>query len=306
MNETQLLDNTLELLGTEGPDAACQYLERYQEGVVTDNRSQIENFRYCLAAVCGEKERSLHILENAIRNQGFWYRPQVFEDEDLKSLWDDPLFRQLKDLSEERYRAVLANSVPVCTWREKNADKLLLSLHGNQENLHYAERQWEFLEEFGVQVEYFQSGEPDSSKIFRWEADGPGAAQLARAASRIPCRAYRETIFAGFSAGCNVIARAIAEEDLRCGSLVFIAPWLPSFDSGGFGALCEKLTGTDVLVVCGEKDDDCMPGAIRLKEEINGRNGICRLVSVPGLGHGFPSNFREIILGWLAGKSGKE
>ena len=124
-------------------------------------------------------------MYSAIIEKGYWYRPEVFDDEDLQSLWEDPEFNQLKELSCRRYQETLSNSAPVCTWNKKTADTILLALHGNQETMDNAKKQWEFVRCAEIQVEYFQSGEPDSYGIYRWETDGPGAMQLSQTLKNI-------------------------------------------------------------------------------------------------------------------------
>lgn len=299
ITESQLLDHTLELLENQGAEIARDYLESHHQGVRSTNRVQIENFRYCLAAVCGEKDTALHILHDAIMEEGYWYRPEVFEDEDLKSLWEEPVFIQLRELSSIRYQKVLDESVPVCTWKEKEGDTILLALHGNQETLEDAKKQWEFMNSTETQVEYFQSGEPDSYGIYRWEADGPGAQQLSGTLNKMEWETYHDQILTGFSAGCNVIARGISEETVHCSKMIFVAPWLPSFDTIGYDSLCEPLKDTKVLIVCGEQDNDCLSSATELAHILKIHGIASTLNVIPQLGHGFPDNFAEIVQQWL-------
>lgn len=294
--EKQLLNHTLELLEREGPLQARAYLESLQQDAVSRNRVQIENFRYCLAACCGDKDEALAILRHAIIDEGFWYRPEVFDDGDLESLWNDPEFLRLKKLSEKRYTEAVRLAGPVCTWKKKTSDKILLALHGNQQTFEDAKEQWDSIRSAGIQAEYLQSGELDSFGIYRWEPDGPGVMHLLQMLKDIGWDSYQERILAGFSAGCNVIARAAAEGNVSCNQAILVAPWIPYFEENGYRSLGVAFRDIRVTVLCGEQDSDCLPGATELVKELKQQGVDCTFMRIPGLGHDFPGNFPEILL----------
>lgn len=301
MTEKDLLEETLALYTQQGAAEARAFLEAKQPLVAARNRVQIENFRYCLAAVCGEKETALELLHNAIVGQGLWYRPAVFEDEDLRSLWEEPAFQSLQALSTQRYEAALDSTRPICTWEKKSAERLLLALHGNQQSLENAREAWSFAACERLQVDYFQSGEPDCYGLFRWEPEGPGPQQLADLLPQIGWGAYSERILGGFSAGCNVIARAVLEKKVPCDKIIWMGPWLPSFGEGRMEALCAPLQDTQVLIVVGTEDKGCLPWAEQAYQALKAGGVKCSLQLIPGLRHEFPENFGELASGWLKG-----
>lgn len=299
MNETQLLNRTLDLIDDEGTYNAYNYLvtNKYLLDAIS---SQVYNFLYCLAATSNKKEEALDWLEEAIITKKMWYRREVFEDEDLDGIREDIRFESCYKLSEERYMEALKDAKSVCTWSKKRSDGLILSLHGNQQNNEINKLSWNDLDGEEYQVEYLQSKELDSYQLFRWEDDGTGSNQLIETIVSIEWNNYKRKILGGFSAGCNVILRAIRDTEISCNKIIMQSPWIPAVDDN-LNDLVDELKKKDIeiLIICGEEDEDCLPQCKKLEAKAIESDIDIKVLYIEGLGHDYPENFSEIVLDFI-------
>ena len=281
MKETQLLDETLEILGKHGASEAYAY--------ILNNKGQLEsgqiyNFLYCLAGMNGEKDAALAWLREAVVDKGYWYRPTVLEDDDLALIRDEAAFLECKQISDGRYYEALKTAATLCTWGEIKGGKLALVLHGNQQNIHSDEGYWKFLGSEGYQVEYVQSKIIDSHGLFRWEDDGE--TQLDGVVVALPWDAYESRILCGFSAGCNEILKTLLSTNVKCEQIILHSPWIPIIDDN-LDDLLAALDGVNIKIICGENDGDCLPHAKKFAEAATKRGLNCKLDIMAGLGHSY-------------------
>ncbi len=180
MKEEQLINHTLNLLEDDDTRKAYEYLVENHDkvGAIT---GQTYNFLYCLAATSGKKDEAIAWMKEAILDKEMWYRPVVFEDEDLDSIRDHAMFKTCVSKSLERYELALEAAKSVLTWEDKTHDNLMLVLHGNQQNISICRQVWDKVETKSYQIEYLQSEELDSYDLYRWEEDGNGPSQLMKA-----------------------------------------------------------------------------------------------------------------------------
>lgn len=295
MKENQLLNNTLEVLDKKGVENAYDYIVKKREEFDMSS-SQIYNYMYCLAAVCGKIEEALLWMEEAIIKKGYWYRPDVFEDSDLDSIRDDKRYDVCRLVSEKRYLEAEKKAKTVCTWEKVSSKQILLAVHGNQENIQMCKENWDYLKEQGYQVEYIQSREVDSYQLYRWDDDGDGDEQLEKVISSIDWNIYKNHVLCGFSAGCNVILKGLAKYSFICESIILQSPWIPVINQNLNEILTTlKKRQINVLVICGESDEDCRSlTEIFVKKAIDYGVKI-KEVWIKGLSHEFPDNFEEIV-----------
>jgi len=260
MDENKLLNVTMEILDNQGAELAYSYLIQNQNSVTVSSRSQIYNFLYCLAAASGKKEEAFSWLEEAIVTKGYWYRPEVFNDSDLVTLIGEERFEHYKSISEERYLAAEKTAKTVCTWMSNISDKILLALHGNQQNIQISKTYWEFMKKSGYQVEYIQSCELDSYQLYRWEDNGTGDCQLNKVCNKIGWNNYGTRILCGFSSGCNVILKALSKNEIVCDYIILQSPWIPAvYEELDDILISLKKNNIKILMICGDCDEDCAP-----------------------------------------------
>lgn len=294
MQEGRVLQKSLMLLGTSGPEAAYQLIKSWK----TKNgggSAQVYNYLYCLAALCNLKEEALSWLEEAIDEKGYWYRTEVFDDKDLDNIRDNKRFEASRQISERRYHSALLEADTICSWQKKSKDCLVVVIHGNQQNIGMAQMHWGFLEKFNAQVEYIQSKELDSAGLYRWEDEGIGHIQLADTLNRIGWSTYKEKWLAGYSAGCNVLLRSIVEDEVCCDKIFLQSPWMPMIDDD-LDLLCVKLKeqGTEVYIIVGKDDDTCCPLVKLLVEGLKAYKVKMKVQWVLG-GHNYPEDFEKRV-----------
>jgi hypothetical protein len=303
MKEERLLNKTLELINEKNTNDAYNFLVANKNTLDTIS-SQVYNFLYCLAATCGKKEESIVWLEEAVLTKGLWFRPEVFQDEDLDTVREKFRFKNCYRKSEERYLKALRKTKTICTWTKKTNSRLILSLHGNQQNNEISKEHWDFLQNENYQVEYIQSKELDSSELYRWEDDGTGPKQLSDTLKLIDWDSYDNKILCGFSSGCNTILRSIRDRGVFCNKIILQSPWIPVIEKES-DLLFKKLkkNGTKVFLICGEADKDCFI-LNKLFEAKALKVGLdCEIHFIEGLGHEYPENFKKLIRGFILFKN---
>jgi len=295
MNENKIINETLALMDKLGTDDAYRYLLE-NKGQVEKIGGQYYNFLYCLAALCNKTNEALDHMEEAIIEKGLWYRTAVFEDEDLDSIRQEERFVKCFEISEECFSHAKENVKTISTWAGKNSDKLVVALHGNQQNIHDSKSTWSFLEGQGYQVVYIQSSEIDSCDLFRWEDDGNGPEQLEGALSQMMLNTYAEKVLCGFSAGCNTILRALLCSNIKWTHIILQSPWIPIVESE-LEALIRKLKALEVIVtiICGNEDEDCLPLSKKLFESLKNSGVRVNKAWITGLAHDLPDNFEVIV-----------
>ncbi len=292
--EEELLESTLNLIDEAGVHAAYTYLE--QKGKERQHWSANGyNVLYCLATADGEKEKALDWLSKAIEKNDYWYRPEVFEDEDLESLFGDPRFESLKQVSKQRYDAYKKTADYVCKTQDKGNDRLLMVLHGNQQNNEDSKKQWSTLNE-PLNIAYLQSKVPDVTDFFRWEEDGEVAKELAKQFHGTDDHQYNKRYLGGFSAGCQVILRALVEEQLEVDGIILVAPWIPIIDEA-LEALVTYIKdhSIPIAIYWGELDTDCRGRAKELYKACESVGVRVQGGSIAHTGHAYPRPFNDAI-----------
>ncbi len=285
--ENDILEETLSL-AEEGYAAAYRFLLEKYERQPDDFGPQALYFLACLAGGDGHGSLALKWLDKSIRENGWWYRPEVLEDDDLASLSDNPAFRALKALSDGRYAQAASASKAVFSWEGKTTDKLFLAVHGNTQNAQLAREDWRPLLGSDWQLETIQSAEPDGYGTYRWSYDMTSYLPVAEAIEKVQDAGYEKLVCGGFSAGCDMLLRAIALSPARCDALVLQSPWIPMLEAHGedlIQALRRK--NIHVKIRCGSEDGDCLPMAEQLHELLQKAGIPVELVIQPGNRHQF-------------------
>jgi hypothetical protein len=295
MNESQLLNETLERISHEGTHEAYTFLVDHLDRL-EDKSSQVYNFLYCLAATSDKPNEALDWMAEAIETKGLWYRPEVFEDEDLDSIREHARFTKYLKLSQARFEEEKNHVKPIFTWQNKTSDNLITVLHGNQQNNNISESYWSKLNLPNYQIAYLQSEEIDSYQLYRWEDEGSGPLQLQRALESIPWDTYDQRVLSGFSAGCNTILRGLSKAAITCDKIILQSPWMPCIDTD-LEDIMRHLTAseTEILLICGDRDEDCMPQCLRFEAKAKAYGLKIDVHYIDGLGHDYPDNFEEIV-----------
>lgn len=288
--ENDLLEETLSI-AENGYAAAYQFLLEEYEKNPENYGPQTLYFLACLAGGDNLPEKALEWLTVAILEKGWWYRPEVLEDDDLASLKNNFAFISLKSVSDNRYADAASRAKAVFTWERKNADKLFLAVHGNTQNGQIARDDWEPIlrDNAQWQLETIQSAEPDGYGTYRWSYDMVSYVPVAKAIEKVQNEGYQKIVCGGFSAGCDMLLRAIIFTPARCDMLILQSPWIPILKDHAEDLVnAAKQKNIELKIFCGACDEDCLPMAKQLYE-ITNREGIHVEFAVQeGSRHQFP------------------
>ena len=237
------------------------------------------------------QDAALGWLRTAIEKNGWWYRPEVLVDDDLAQLEGSPEFLALKARSDARYQEAVSAAKSVFSWNGKTADYLFLAVHGNTQNAQTARADWApiLAGDDHWQLETIQSAEPDGYGTFRWSYDDTSFLPVANALDAMQGEGYDKIACGGFSAGCDMLLRAIAFTSARCDLLILQSPWLPVLQEHK-EAILQALRQKDIAlrIFCGADDEDCLPLAQALSAAANQAGLDAALTVQENCRHQFP------------------
>ena len=268
LKENNILEKTLEI-AEKGYGEAYQFLKEVYEKDPEAYGPQTFYFLACLAGGAERTEEALGWLKKSIVDHGWWYRPEVLDDEDLEAVKDYPAFKTMKSISDARYTDAVSKTEAVFSWEKKTADHLFLAVHGNTQNGQTAREDWKpiFAGSNQWQIETIQSAEPDGYGTYRWSYDMRSYLPVAGAMKMVQKKEYESIACGGFSAGCDMLLRAIAFTSVRCDLMILQGPWIPVLEEHAetvVSAIREK--NIALRIFCGSEDDDCLPMAKQLYE----------------------------------------
>lgn len=237
------------------------------------------------------QDAALGWLRTAIEKNGWWYRPEVLVDDDLAQLEGNSEFIALKARSDARYREAVSAAKSVFSWNGKTADYLFLAVHGNTQNAQTARADWApiLAGDNHWQLETIQSAEPDGYGTFRWSYDDTSFLPVANALDAMQGEGYEKIACGGFSAGCDMLLRAITFTPARCDLLILQSPWIPVLQEHK-AAILQALRQKDIAlrIFCGADDEDCLPLAQELSAAANQAGLDAALTVQENCRHQFP------------------
>ena len=264
--ENDILETTLSIAENAYSEAYRFLLNAYEESPGSFG-PQTFYFLACLAGGANMPELALTWLRKAIQENNWWYRPEVLEDDDLAALKNDAAFLSLKAISDERYADALSRSKALHSWKKKTADNLFLAIHGNTQNGDVARADWEPIVGTGGlwQLETVQSAEPDGYGTYRWSYDSTSYLPVANSMESVQNQGYHKIACGGFSAGCDMLLRAVAFSPAGCDLLLLQSPWIPVLQEHA-EAVVRAISQKNIAlrIFCGAEDEDCLPLAEQL------------------------------------------
>ena len=215
--ENDILETTLSIAEKEYLEAYHFLRKAYQENP-QNYGPQTLYFLTCLAGGIKRPGEALEWMRKAIHDNKWWYRPEVLEDEDLAALKNDKEFLLLKAISNERYVQTASKSKALFSWKKKTADNLFLAIHGNTQNGQIARTDWKPIvgKSDEWQIETVQSAEPDGYGTYRWSYNMTSYLPVAHSMEKVQDQGYHKIACGGFSAGCDMLLRAITFTSAHC------------------------------------------------------------------------------------------
>ena len=265
--------------------------------------------RFYLAVSIGRKELGLKILREALIDNGFWYPDNFYLDPDLDILHSDGEFDKLLKISKKNELEALDNSElrikTVLPSKEYlKHPKLMFHIHGKAINMNYkqfmnymdpifhVDSLKEYITCMPISSISSYAGCPDWSDISR------GVTEIKHHLDNI-VNQYKikneDIIIVGSSYGATVTLEGFINGIFDTKNVVFMEPYIEKFEESieDMKIFAEK--DMSVYVFCGDKDDFCFPIAKSLSQKLDALNVRSKFTIEKGLGHGFPSNFSEIM-----------
>lgn len=297
MTYIQLLNETLRCYANKGSFEAYNYIMENATGVI-GNEAQIYNFKYALASASGLEKEALHLMREAIIEKGFWYGNEyLISDEDLKSLHKFEEFHTMVQLCKEREELAHKKERPDVKYiYSKKEGNLLLTLHGDQENIQIVEPYWNSVLTQDYMLALPQSSQIEFSDGFVWDDIERGKEELKEHYNKfIENHTVESVIIGGFSAGARVALYTILQQDINVDGFVFMAPWLPEIEE--WDELLRVLQDKHIkgYIVCGDQDEDCFESTQQFVQLLREKNIEHKYKVVPDLDHDYPINFEELL-----------
>ncbi|MGG0302556.1 alpha/beta hydrolase [Bacillus albus] len=310
MTYIQLLNETLHRYANKGSLEAYTYIMEHAKGIV-GNEAQIYNFKYALAGATGLEEEALQLMKEAIIEKGFWYGNEyLISDDDLKPLHKFEEFHKMVQLCKEREElAKKTERAEVKYIESKKKEKLLIAMHGDQENIGIAEPYWKSVLDQDYTLAIPQSSQIQFSDGFVWDDIHRGKEELKEHYVNFKeNHTVESVIVGGFSAGARVALYTILQKDIDVDGFIFIAPWLPEIEE--WNELLEVLQDKHIkgYIVCGDQDEDCFECTQQFVQLLRDKNIEHEYKVVPNLNHDYPKGFEELLkeaIDYLEVKSNK-
>lgn len=297
MTYIQLLNETLRCYANKGSFEAYTYIMEYAKGVI-GNEAQIYNFKYALASAAGLEKESLHLMKEAIMENGFWYGNEyLISDDDLKPLHKFEEFHKMVQLCKER--EVLAKKMEradVKYIHSKKKGNLFLAMHGDQENIQVIEPYWKSVLTQNYTLALPQSSQIQFSDGFVWDDINRGREELKEHYDKfIENHTVENVIIGGFSAGARVALYTILQKDIDVDGFIFMAPWLPEIKE--WNELLGELQDKNIkgYIICGDQDEDCYECTQQFVRLLRDNNIEHKYKVVPDLNHDYPNHFDELL-----------
>ncbi|MBJ8105001.1 MULTISPECIES: alpha/beta hydrolase [Bacillus cereus group] len=297
MTYIQLLNETLDCYAKKGSFEAYSYIMEHAKGVV-GNEAQIYNFKYALASAAGLEEEALHLMKKAIIENEFWYgREYLISDDDLKPLHKFEEFHRMVQLCKEREELAKKSEQADLKYKySKQNENLLITLHGDQENIQIIEPYWNSVMEQGFMLALPQSSQIQFSDGYVWDSIERGREELKEHYNKIKAnKTFGNIIIGGFSAGARVALHSMLQGEIEVNGFIFVAPWLPEMEEWEemIGILHDK--SIKGYIICGDQDEDCFECTQQFVKLLKDKNIEHKYKVVPNLNHDYPENFEELL-----------
>ncbi|WP_444684531.1 alpha/beta hydrolase [Alkalicoccus luteus] len=302
MKYTKLLNTTLEKYKTNGVEEAYQYISKHADEV-EGNHAQIYNFKYSLAAASGHEDEALVIMKEAIIENGHWYSYNyLLEDDDLESLRKYEEFQYMIELCKNREEEAKRNAASklevICPEEGQPKDRLLIALHGNQENNMFTKENWQTVTSSGFVLGLPQSSQVEFSGGYTWDDVEKGSIELHTHYETMKQNFHVNNdriILGGFSAGTGVILNTILKRDIPVQGFIFVGPWLPNIEQCADELITLAENGIKGYIICGDQDEDCLQCTKEFIEVLEKKNVQHVFELVKGLDHDYPENFNRLL-----------
>lgn len=298
----QLRDSLFALYGAGKLAEAQAMIEQYAPAF-PDQLSRTSYWAACVAALLGQQEKAIGVLQGAL-DQGVWFNPdQLRSDSDLGSLQDMPEFGDLLTTTEAHMAAAQRQTRPLMATLPKPAAPspypLLLALHGNNGNMPTTLPFWQSARDHGWLVALAQSGTIVATEMYSWNDWERGVAELGQHLADLAHMQQIDTgkiVIGGFSMGAGLAAWAALSGAIDVAGVVAVGPYIADL------SLLDDLRTDRSLryaIVVGANDTMCLPMAQRLADRASAAGHTGTFEIIPDVAHSFPADWPARLAAFL-------
>ncbi|MFF0345046.1 alpha/beta hydrolase [Kribbella sp. NPDC004875] len=244
--------------------------------------AELAHLRACVLGAAGDADGALRTLREASA-AGAWWAPAILDDDDFAGLRGRPEFQELIAVSGSR---VAGEPVAALIDVPDEPVGVVVALHGAGQTAARARTDWARVLDHGYALVCVQSSQRMSPNYRTWPDPDHAAADIARALADLPDELHGKRVIAGgFSAGGRAaLDWALTARPAPVAGALLVAPALRDLPENAANPLSPATiwigTGDNLLEVVDTSDE-------RL------RTLGCTVERIPGLGHGFPSDFDD-------------
>lgn len=303
---TRLINQTLNLYFQDKLEEAYQYITK-NGPLVKGNDAQIYNFRYAIASASGKHELAISLMKEAFIEKEYWVAyDYLMEDEDLEPVREDSTFLEMANLCKQREKEAHQSTLPeLKIWKPELtasqnplSTKLLVALHGNQENIELTEDYWLPCLDDHIELAIPKSSQIEFSMAYSWDDLEIGCRELSNHLQGLQEDQLinsENLILGGFSAGARLALYQTLNTPVSPKGIILVAPWLPELDEWIPQLEILNQKGTKCFIICGNQDEDAYDDAKRLAKQLTKRAIPNVFKVINGLQHEYPDNFEELL-----------
>lgn len=264
-----------------------------------ERNHDLQYYFMCLHGRLNQPELAIEYFKAAMDSGHFYEARALQEDDaDLSGLFSHAEFRQLRDLSLQRYEAARAVSKPeLLVQTPPNATSetpLLIALHGNRSNGRDTAGYWSKALDLGWVLASAQSSQVVSPNRYVWDNTETASAEVKQHYADI-CAEYQFdencVIVGGFSRGAGLAIEAVLRQIVPARGFIAIAPALP--DPESLAEAIAALKGSKIrgAMLIGSLDQPYIPVANTIAELMREAGLAVHYELREGLDHVYPDDF---------------
>jgi predicted esterase len=197
-----------------------------------EQAARMTYWRMCLLSLDGHTDETLSVFREGLAS-GLWWRSDVFDDPDLKSVRDLPGFRQLmsesqKSYEEARHHTERDYAILLPDGPGSEPYPLVIFLHGRNGNKDSNRAEWETARQKGWLVLLAQSTQPLFPGSYCWDDIVKAMDDLHFYFTQVSQKYSidsRRLILAGFSQGSGMAIHAALSGEFDARGFIGIASW---------------------------------------------------------------------------------